>query len=117
MGRIRGKSNAGDAIEAWALSIFPGAVSELIASPKALGFIDSDLNLAIMFGAIVSPGVLGGIAGTLVWHLHRRLVLLAAGRGGSGNGLPHRARLCCSGGCRATGWKEAVFMPRSPETP
>jgi NitT/TauT family transport system permease protein len=53
-------------------------VSEFIASPKGLGFIirsfESDLNVAFMFAAIVSLGVLGGVAGTLVSHLHRRLV-------------------------------------------
>lgn len=53
-------------------------VSEFIASTKGLGHIiktfAADLNVALMFAAIVSLGVLGAVAGGLVGRLHRALV-------------------------------------------
>jgi NitT/TauT family transport system permease protein len=53
-------------------------VSEFIASQKGLGFIirafASELNVAVMFAAILGLAVIGATAGAAVRLLHRRLV-------------------------------------------
>ena len=58
-------------------------VSEFIASTKGLGYIinafASNLNVAFMFAAIVSLGVLGALAGTAIARLHRTVVFWRRG--------------------------------------
>ncbi|MBL8570282.1 MAG: ABC transporter permease [Phreatobacter sp.] len=53
-------------------------VSEFIASPKGLGHIvktfASDLNVSVMFAAIIGLGVLGALAAALIRAAHRALV-------------------------------------------
>jgi NitT/TauT family transport system permease protein len=53
-------------------------VSEFVASTAGLGYIvktfASDLNVAVMFAAIASLGLIGGVAGFLMSRLHQRLV-------------------------------------------
>jgi NitT/TauT family transport system permease protein len=53
-------------------------VSEFIASTKGLGYVirlfGNDLNVAMMFAAIASLGVLGGGLGLALLQLHRRVV-------------------------------------------
>lgn len=60
-------------------------VSEFVASSRGLGYViralASDLNVSMMFAAILSLGVLGAIAGGLVRLLHRRLVPWRVARG------------------------------------
>jgi NitT/TauT family transport system permease protein len=53
-------------------------VSEFVASTAGLGHIiktfATDLNVAVMFAAILSLGVIGSVVGFLVTQLHRRVV-------------------------------------------
>lgn len=53
-------------------------VSEFIASPKGLGHIvrtyAADLNVSVMFAAIIGLGVLGALAGAFARAAHRALV-------------------------------------------
>ena len=53
-------------------------VSEFVASTRGLGFIirafASELNISVMFAAIVSLGAMGAITGALVRFAHRRIV-------------------------------------------
>jgi NitT/TauT family transport system permease protein len=53
-------------------------VSEFVASTRGLGFIiralASDMNVALMFAAIVSLGAIGAIAGGAARYAHRKLV-------------------------------------------
>lgn len=53
-------------------------VSEFVAATHGLGFIirafASELNVSVMFAAIISLGVIGALAGGLVRLVHRRLV-------------------------------------------
>jgi NitT/TauT family transport system permease protein len=53
-------------------------VSEFVASTRGLGYliraVASDMNVALMFAAIVSLGTIGALAGGLAHVAHRRLV-------------------------------------------
>ncbi|WP_439572091.1 ABC transporter permease [Phreatobacter sp.] len=53
-------------------------VSEFIASPRGLGHIvktfASDLNVSVMFAAIIGLGVMGALAGAMTRAAHRALV-------------------------------------------
>lgn len=63
---------------AMVLSFVGCVVSEFVASTAGLGHIirtfANDLNVAVMFAAIVSLGVIGASAGSLITLLHRRVV-------------------------------------------
>jgi NitT/TauT family transport system permease protein len=53
-------------------------VSEFVASTAGLGHViktfATDLNVAVMFAAIISLGAIGAITGFVVTHVHRRVV-------------------------------------------
>lgn len=59
-------------------------VSEFVASSAGLGYViktfASDLNAAVMFAAIASLGLIGGVLGALITRAHRAIVFWRPGR-------------------------------------
>jgi NitT/TauT family transport system permease protein len=59
-------------------------VSEFVASSAGLGYViktfASDLNTAVMFAAIASLGLIGGVLGALITRAHRVIVFWRPGR-------------------------------------